>query len=1197
MLRLLSTLILPVSPLASRELPIRTYTVSDGLSDDRVKRLKVDSHGLLWMCTSAGLSRFDGAQFQNFGPAEGLPYPSINDLLESANGDFWLASNGGGVIRFSNSAGRAHRAFPVSSEGGSNRVNRLYQAPDGAIWLGTDGGLFRMTTGPHGLPAFQRVNLHLPGHPDETVQVWAFAGDSEGGLWIGTRFGLFRILPGNRTVHYPLRDDLEVDNVSFLLYTPEDNLLWIGHRSGLALLKPSKSSTYAAAPASDTAIEDPSLATAVAASRQSILDEHPALPQQPGDASFLSTSAMGAFPQVVDVVPAISGGMRIVVGGGVFEYSGGRLSRLQDERFRRPLLAAATDREGNLWVGTQGLGVLRLASRGFVTYRDSDGIGQMVGPVFEDRAGELIAVSQDWRISRLDGAAFHTVQLNVPAAARSAGFRGDQNVLQDRTGDWWVATGAGLARYQHVRAIDDLARVEPRLYTARDGLAQNAIQQLFEDSRGDIWIAGLAPSREILTRWERTTGRFIRYSDRDGLVPFNAARGFFEDHRGRLWIAFREGGMARYENGRFTLLTEADGLPPGPIVHAMLDRAGRIWCAMDRAGVFRIDNLDAVPLRAVAVIPQSALRGATVGHIVEYGVDQMFALTSQGVLRIDNAGANPQIGGIFTASDGLASTEPLGAYADREGRLWFATIQGLSYCRQMPPVNVPSPETRIGGIRIGGVETPVSPAGAPSVELPDLPPGASALEIDFFGIHFASGGPLAFEHRLLGADPAWRRAGPVRSVLFSHLAPGSYRFEVRAVSGGEVAVSPVASAVFRVLPPVWRRWWFVSLVALYMLSALGAFECYRAARVREVRLALAESRRLGVKLGEVNRTLALEAVVTRIIAEAETPAEAAPRMIEEICAATGWNSGAIWEYDREAHTLHSLTGEPDSAEEAALASPVLATGEPHWVERLPGAPLRSGLAFPVLIGRQVVAIAAFYGEGARPADDAQIRSLSSLGSHIGNLVEAARARRIREERLAELEGVRRGIAADLHDEIGSSLTEISILSEVARTGTLDGDPLSSIATLAREIVESMSDIVWAVNPARDHLSDLTQRMRRFAINTLSASNTEFRLDLPPADRDLKLGANLRREVFLIFKEGINNMVKHSGCTEAVVRLTVLPKRLHLRIQDNGRGFDPASTTDGHGLASLRRRAQALHGRLEIESSPGSGASLTLEVPV
>jgi signal transduction histidine kinase len=193
--------------------------------------------------------------------------------------------------------------------------------------------------------------------------------------------------------------------------------------------------------------------------------------------------------------------------------------------------------------------------------------------------------------------------------------------------------------------------------------------------------------------------------------------------------------------------------------------------------------------------------------------------------------------------------------------------------------------------------------------------------------------------------------------------------------------------------------------------------------------------------------------------------------------------------------------------------------------------------------------------------------------------------------------VRRGIAADLHDEIGSSLTEISILSEVARTGTVDGDPLSAIATLARELVESMSDIVWAVNPARDHLSDLSQRMRRFAINTLSASNTEFRLDLPAPDRDLKLGANLRREVFLIFKEAINNTVKHSGCTQAVVRLTVLPKRLQLRIQDNGRGFDPAATTDGHGLASLRRRAQALDGSLEIESSPGSGAALTLEVPV
>src|SRR5258708_35943773 len=83
---------------AARELPIRAYTAADGLADNRASRIVRDSRGLLWICTNSGISRFDGSQFQSFGVPEGLPFPIINDLLEAPDGDLWLASNGGGVI-------------------------------------------------------------------------------------------------------------------------------------------------------------------------------------------------------------------------------------------------------------------------------------------------------------------------------------------------------------------------------------------------------------------------------------------------------------------------------------------------------------------------------------------------------------------------------------------------------------------------------------------------------------------------------------------------------------------------------------------------------------------------------------------------------------------------------------------------------------------------------------------------------------------------------------------------------------------------------------------------------------------------------------------------------------------------------------------------------------------------------------------
>lgn len=211
-------------------------------------------------------------------------------------------------------------------------------------------------------------------------------------------------------------------------------------------------------------------------------------------------------------------------------------------------------------------------------------------------------------------------------------------------------------------------------------------------------------------------------------------------------------------------------------------------------------------------------------------------------------------------------------------------------------------------------------------------------------------------------------------------------------------------------------------------------------------------------------------------------------------------------------------------------------------------------------------------------------------------------RQSREERLRELERVRKRIATDLHDDIGSSLTQISILSEVVRRQIDPNDspvtqPLSMIANASRELVDSMSDIVWAINPQKDHLSDLSQRMRRFASDSLTACNIEFGFRAPETEEDIPLGANLRREFFLIFKEGVNNMVKHSACTKAQIEFCVMQNQLILEMSDNGKGFDTAGESDGHGLMSMRERSKSLAAELAVVSRNGSGTTITLKVPL
>jgi signal transduction histidine kinase len=175
-------------------------------------------------------------------------------------------------------------------------------------------------------------------------------------------------------------------------------------------------------------------------------------------------------------------------------------------------------------------------------------------------------------------------------------------------------------------------------------------------------------------------------------------------------------------------------------------------------------------------------------------------------------------------------------------------------------------------------------------------------------------------------------------------------------------------------------------------------------------------------------------------------------------------------------------------------------------------------------------------------------------------------------------------------------------SEVARERSPVGDQqmtdaLSLISGTSSELVDSMSDIVWAVNPSRDHLVDLIKRMRRFASDVFTARSIAFRFEAPSDERDIPLGTELRREVLLIFKEAVNNIARHSQCTRADTELEVQGGWLILRLNDNGTGFDMARSFDGNGLASMSHRAERMGGRLRVVSNVGDGTTLTLRIPL
>jgi signal transduction histidine kinase len=204
------------------------------------------------------------------------------------------------------------------------------------------------------------------------------------------------------------------------------------------------------------------------------------------------------------------------------------------------------------------------------------------------------------------------------------------------------------------------------------------------------------------------------------------------------------------------------------------------------------------------------------------------------------------------------------------------------------------------------------------------------------------------------------------------------------------------------------------------------------------------------------------------------------------------------------------------------------------------------------------------------------------------------------ERQHALEKERARIANEMHDDLGSSLTQIALLGELAnrdleRTDRA-GEHIRKITGTAREVFRAMDEIVWAVNPKHDTLSSLTGYLSKFAQDFLRPAGIRCRLDLPEQMPASPLAADERHNLFLTVKEALNNIVKHASASEVWLRVAVTESTCLIIIEDNGRGFDiPTARPGGNGLGSMRERLAAIGGELKLESQPNRGTRLSLVV--
>lgn len=1031
---------------AAERLPVRIYTSSDGLGSSAINYIMRDSRGFLWFCTRDGLSRFDGYRFTTYRIGSRRTSPTINYLLEARSGIYWIATNGSGIYRFDPNAVSAtvepartadvngdERVLLNAEKVSETNVNVLYEDHNGDLWAGSVDGLYRLEEEDRRV-SLRPIDVGLPENQRKVLGVNVFCEGHDGSLWVGTGWGLLRRLPDGRMIHFSIQPISGGDTVLSLL-TNADGRIWAGHYGGLFVIDPEPIASL-----SDLGAFT-SLALGVKRKDRRAQDEPVQLPEQAGEARRYTTADGLADNFISGLYQRADGHVWITTTKGLTEFDGQRLrsyARMPglDQTSFGPL---TEDQEGNLWIATVS-GAVEIALNGLTSYDKADGLGDLgIHSIYEDHQGALYVVNGDWFISRFDGGAFTSIRPQIPPGAK---YSWTSNVaLLDRSGDWWLLINDRLTRFTGIHRIEQMALKRPTLtYSSRDGLKSDHPYRIFEDSRGDLWISTRSGDLTLngLTRWSRATGAFHAFTEAEGFPPEKAPSSFVEDGAGHLWLGFYDGGLARYADGRFTVLTTADGVPEGFVTALYSDHMGHIWVASSVGGLSRIEDAMAARPRFKSYTTAEGLSSNNVRCLTEDRWGNIYAGTVRGIDRL-----TPETMRVrhYSRADGLPDDFVNVAYRDRQGVLWFGTLNGLAKLVPRPDPPPAPPPTLIGGLRIAGVKYPLSELGAARVATLELDPNQNNLQVDFFALSFGPGEHIRYQYRLEGASQGWSALAEQRTVNYANLAPGRYRFMVRAVNAAGSASTVPASVEFIILRPIWQRWWFLTLSALLL-------------------------------------------------------------------------SGAIY------------------------------------------------LLY-----------------------------------------------RYRVQRLLELERVRTRIAADLHDDIGASLSRVAIMSEVLKqqsgaSGESADRMLTEIAESARASVDSMSDIVWSIDPHRDDLNSVISRVRQFASDVLEARGIKWEFQAPPEAERVKLDAERRRHLFLIFKEAINNIVRHAECRSARLSISVSGSRLKAEIWDDGCGFDSrlagqirVNGRGGHGLKNIGARANELDGRCKIATSPGEGTRVIIEFPL
>lgn len=702
----------------------------------------------------------------------------------------------------------------------------MAQTPDGYLWIAGSFGLFRFD-GLRFVPWQPPDGQTLPSAP------YSLLVSRDGTLWIGTFEGLSSWNGREFTRRHPAIGSGFVTS----LLEDRDGTLWaglLGHPGQLCALRGGQARCMAPEAGFGGFVwslaEDAAGALWVGA-ETGLWRWRPGEPRRyalPGArVGDLVTTAEGEL-----LAGLRGGGLRRVAGDRLVPYPLRRAAD-RDEWFADRDLKSnklLRDRDGGLWVGTEGLGLVHMKDGVAHSFTRAAGLsGNIACSLFEDREGNI------WYGSEKGVDRFRRLPVTTLSTQQGLPDEFTKSVLASADGSIWVGTGDGLARWKGSR---------PVVYTRRDGLPDARIQSLYQDAGGRLWVAtggGLAyfenerfvavpglPGHEVYSMTGDAAGN-LWLSVAEGLVRVHQGR-FAETvpwatfgrrqqakvivaDRGGVWLSFwLDGGVMFFKDGQVQeRYAAAQGLGAGHVAGLRLDAEGALWAATEEGGLSRIKDGRVSTLTTANGLPCNTVHWSTLD---DSGALWVYAACGLARVRREDLAAWIAEPGrkveakLWAGADGVPLLATTPAYFNppvaraADGKLWFVSgsdVQvidpgNLPYNRLPPPVHV---EALVADHK--------SYAAANGLR---LPPQVRDLTIEFAGLSLVDPRSMRFRYRLQGHDLDWQEAVDRRQATYTNLGPGQYRFQVKASNNSGIWNEEGAQIEFSIEPAFYETAWF-----------------------------------------------------------------------------------------------------------------------------------------------------------------------------------------------------------------------------------------------------------------------------------------------------------------------------------------------------------------------------------------------------